>query len=324
MMSSFQVREATVRRRTGGFTLVELLVVIAIIGILIALLLPAVQAAREAARRAQCTNNLKQIGIALHNYHDTLNTFPPGFLLIQAENWCGWGWAVFLMPYVENQGLYDRLDPNRRSLIQVKNHAADQKLLQTVIPGMRCPSDTSPDLNSNAVRQVDGYTVATANYIGHRGFFSRNNGNTINQGVLQGNVSVKMREITDGTSNTFAGGERAEPHMAATWCGPGRGNAPGNDGGEVTGSIWTKLNVPTTGQQTRAFSSRHPGGANFVFCDGSVRFISETVPFDTRGVRHSGVGTPPLFDHFDQEVKNMGVYQHLGIMNDGAVIPGDY
>ena len=138
----------------AGFTLVELLVVIAIIGILIALLLPAVQAAREAARRAQCTNNLKQFGLAVHNYHDTYGSFPMGWMIDTSHsgNPSGWGWQVYLMPFMEQGTLFDAMDPNQYSLYEVSNSLNprnDCHILQTEIDSSRCPSDDTDSPNPN-------------------------------------------------------------------------------------------------------------------------------------------------------------------------------
>jgi prepilin-type N-terminal cleavage/methylation domain-containing protein len=150
------------RRKGGGFTLVELLVVIAIIGILVALLLPAIQAAREAARRAQCQNNLKNVALAVLNYESANRKFPPGFLP-QPSTVEAWGWAVFILPYMEEQGIFDQLRPSRTYLSPVDgarkgkrnladvfaagaSNAAEIVPLQTAIPSFRCPSDTTPAL----------------------------------------------------------------------------------------------------------------------------------------------------------------------------------
>lgn len=297
--------------RSRGFTLVELLVVITIIGMLIALLLPAVQSAREAARRAQCVNHVKQAALALHAYQAARGTFPSGFLFGPSQdargNWSGWGWAVLVLPYMEQQTLYDKLNPVRRSLCQVRDSAADRPLLQTQLPALRCPSDTSKGVG---MKQVGGYNVATANIVGSRGFFNTSDTNAANNnGLLYGNSAVTMAQITDGSSNTFALGEKAEPNDAAAWCGPGNlGN-----GDNVTSSTRPDPNTPPS--NSNCFSSLHPGGTNFALCDGSVRFVADTIQSLNRGAD----GDPSPFDltAFNNQKARMGIYQRLGVVNDG-------
>lgn len=179
------------QRRSPGFTLVELLVVIAIIGILIALLLPAVQAAREAARRSQCSNNLKQIGLALHNYHDRSKCFPPGYLLFPnanlpagpcvSGNWAvnnayrsSWGWGAYILPYVEQAPLYAQLNPGPINLSEalVAGGAYDRiAALQTKLSAFRCPSDINQNTATNPYYNlVDsaqaGRPTSMSNYVG--------------------------------------------------------------------------------------------------------------------------------------------------------------
>jgi prepilin-type N-terminal cleavage/methylation domain-containing protein/prepilin-type processing-associated H-X9-DG protein len=297
----------------NGFTLIELLVVIAIIGILIALLLPAVQAAREAARRTQCTNHLKQIGLALHNYHDVVKTFPPGWVLGNGSP--GWGWNVMLFPYLENRPLYDTLRPTGRRLVAVRNHPTDYVLLQTKISILRCPSDVSPELAMKTFQRPnppDPLPLATTNYAGNRGFFNMTTNNDWNNGVLYAGSRVSFTDILDGTSNTFAVGEKAQPQDATTWA----GMATNGNGNHITAGIRGKLNTANANR----FGSLHPGGANFAMCDGSVRFIAETIPSNNAGV--DGTPTPPADWQllFDSGKQNMGVYQWLGVKNDSLVL----
>lgn len=198
-----------------GFTLIELLVVIAIIAILIALLLPAVQQAREAARRSQCKNNLKQIGLALHNYHDTHRAFPPGYIvrgvaatdMASAEttsNSPGFAWGTMIMPFLDQGPLYNKLDFNGNST-SLQNIAYGR----TVVPSFVCPSDPAPgtfDVTSGGTT----YTLATANYVGIFGYGSvtMHAGQPQERGLFCRNSKTQIRDVTDGTSNTIMVGER--------------------------------------------------------------------------------------------------------------------
>ena len=129
-------------RRRAAFTLIELLVVIAIIAILVAILLPAVQRAREAARRSQCSNNMKQVGLALHNYHDALKRFPPGYVTSGAQADVGWGWLAKLLPYVEYESLYDQVALNfANTALADAASAVRTDLVRTDVSAFRCPSD---------------------------------------------------------------------------------------------------------------------------------------------------------------------------------------
>ncbi len=224
------------RRLKLGFTLVELLVVIAIIGILVGLLLPAVQAAREAARRMQCGNNLKQLGLALHNYESAHQKLPPGWIFSQGLSYPGgtgstgtgtngqgsWGWPAFILPFIEQKNLYDSLAVGQDMRVALDDtvRLATMQLKQATF---RCPSDTAPDINDQ--RRLAGFAgtnrnIATSNYVGWNsgswGWIDGDtaNGGSVRRGVMQPNKSTKFGEITDGLSNTIAIGERMYKRFA--------------------------------------------------------------------------------------------------------------
>ena len=190
-------------RRVRGFTLIELLVVIAIIAILIALLLPAVQQAREAARRTQCKNNLKQLGLALHNYHDVFSTFPPAHTRTQSASpatgalttWRGFSAHAMMLPYIEQANLYSQLNFNTYF-----DEASNTTARRTVIPAFQCPSSTP--YPGSADRGNNSYAGCMGADGGQYGFTGSNIG--MRQGMFPFDVNVKMRDLIDGTSNTIA------------------------------------------------------------------------------------------------------------------------
>ncbi len=269
-----------------AFTLIELLVVITIIGILVALLLPAVQAAREAARRSSCTNNLKQLGLAMHGYHDALGSFPPGYIYV-ARDVEEWAWPVFLFPYMEEGNRHKILDVNDGRLTDAIRAPALRRHLQDTIPILRCPSDGGGGLLPVKSRKFDdgaagiaGFEPAVSNYVGVLGLYDLA-GNYPNNGVFYGNSGVSTGDITDGTSHTLAVGERDADCSSAAWC--GNKNPAGNraDGIYFTvGRVSVPINAGTLDCE-EGFNSPHPGGGNFLLCDGSVRFLSETIDFGT-------------------------------------------
>ncbi len=286
-------------RPTRGFTLIELLVVIALIVVLTALCLPAIQHARDEARKAQCQNNLKQFGLALHNYHDSSRVFPPGWTQYHPQPGpeTRFGWAVFVLPYLDQVRLYKQFNFQTQ-------RAEPLNLFQTRFAVYRCPEDPSPDNNSQRGE------FGTMNYSGNFGPVApprwMANGSTEfwpgqaptlteTNGLAFLNSRVAVRDILDGTSNTLLLGERSVTGGAAIWMGV-RGNEFETD--QVTDcSPGHEINSGEAG-----FSSRHTGGANFLFCDGTVRFLSEKI--------ESGPG--------DQQ--QMKTYQKLSHRADGNPI----
>jgi prepilin-type N-terminal cleavage/methylation domain-containing protein/prepilin-type processing-associated H-X9-DG protein len=203
-------------RKRFGFTLIELLVVIAIIAILVALLLPAVQNAREAARRVQCRNNLKQLGIAMHNYHDTFNTFPPGFRFIAGSPSAALGTAFYsLLPYLEQDNLLPSID------LRVPWYSLTPGVAKTQVPVFVCPSDSATNPTTyplmTALNLPVGGTFANSSYafsVGFRDSLCFGPGfsappTTSQSGVFAFHSKTRLADITDGSSNTFAIGEAA-------------------------------------------------------------------------------------------------------------------
>ena len=292
-------RTDTTRR---AFTLIELLVVIAIIAILIALLLPAVQQAREAARRTQCKNNLKQIGLALHNYHDVYLTMPPGWIEQNGYASSNWGWAACILPYVDQSSLFNSLDVGNGSLGAALTQAPKLSLMSTAFSAFRCPSDTAPDINSHqTMRDSTGtdQSVSTSNYVGTNGP-GQWSGDDVGAGTgpLKGtfglNSRTRIRDFTDGTSNTIVVGERSwvlnnpaggtmNCRAAVVFGISSNGSLPWRR--RTLSSGVTKINSLLLGAGgihlcNEGYSSRHEGGAQFLLGDGAVRFISENIEAD--------------------------------------------
>ena len=307
-----------------GFTLIELLVVIAIIAVLIALLLPAVQAAREAARRSQCQNNLKQIGLALHNYHDTFNEFPPGdvrsFLpngTLVNPNDPSFAWSVMILPQLEQGNLFEALNSRVRTLGTVMNdtnQATGIRLVQTTLPVFVCPSDPGEPLNRDRPFQQSGPNPRP-NFLA-RSSYPGNAGDDGDHGIFFESRRVKFGDVIDGLSNTIIVGERASmsgtiANFGAVWAGRGGDNEPNDFPKRQAIYAWTRYKMRTgeggtlDAQPTQCFSSAHTGGAQFLLGDGSVRFVSENIDW------RNTTGNP------DQPY---GTFNRLGDRRDGEVI----
>jgi prepilin-type processing-associated H-X9-DG protein len=305
--------------------LIELLVVIAIIGILIGLLLPAVQKVREAAARISCTNNLKQIGLALHSYHDTMNLFPPGYLdgnndpnsTPDNDVGPGWGWASFLLPYLEQGNVYNQI--NFKVGVGVGSNTAVSGVTLKIF---QCPSDglQQPVSVYDSSFSTPVVTVAHGNYVACNGWLECFHGATGNiqpgagddglpgvygpagRGVFWRNSKTRIADVIDGMSNTIFAGERSGNHSPSTWTGavpggrcpswmattPPRPYAPppgpaydNADFGEaLVLAHCNATHLPNADfpiYDPDTFYSYHPGGAMFLLGDGSVRFISRGV-----------------------------------------------
>jgi prepilin-type N-terminal cleavage/methylation domain-containing protein/prepilin-type processing-associated H-X9-DG protein len=295
------------RRRSCGFTLVELLVVIAIIGTLIAMLLPAVQSAREAARRSQCSNNEKQMGLGLHNYYAAFKHFPPGVIVpsFDATSSHGpacFGWGGLIIPFMEENSLgvqYKSIPnfPNYDWEMATAGSLSAGTLSKTSLNVYSCPDDQMPAINSFYNGGKDPY--AKSNYVGIAGTNGALDGTlltpstkgvgwpfvtTQTAGVFGANSKTKIGDILDGTSNTFMVGERdgsravlvTSGRYAAYWPGAIRAQWANshlsNVDDDINGNFL--LNSVNFAYGTGSY---HPQGANFTFADGRVQFISENI-----------------------------------------------
>ena len=271
------------RKVPKGFTLIELLVVIAIIAILIGLLLPAVQKVREAAARVQCSNNLKQMGLALHNFHDTYHNLPSGFYPSGVFTYTGW--QLQLLPFLEQTNLWNQ----SYAYLQVNPGNTDTNAFPAAgypLKGFICPSSPRPSFFN-----YGGVNYELTSYMGNAGTSSGNP--TSADGVLYSSSQVRLTDITDGTSNTIGVGERpATGDLYVGWGFSPYGYVGAGDGDTVLGSLDTSLAASMGDVATNVgfqqpkqpngtseidgahYWSFHTGGANFLFCDGSIRYLA--------------------------------------------------
>ena len=308
------------RERRVGFTLIELLVVIAIIAVLIALLLPAVQQAREAARRSQCKNNLKQLGLALHNYHDTHSVFPPGAVstitAMTGSNWCTAAastasqrapWTVLILPFIDQSPLYQqfRFEEAFTSWSSYNGSTTNHSAWNHSLTAYKCPSDpiSGGESVTGNYRGVQGGLTSPATHCGGTGATGRH---FYTNGILTINGKNGFRNITDGSSNVLLVGEshyntvRANTSTSAYWgwastanCSSSAVSGPltGAEGGINSSPIDPSKGDPRE-YQSHHFGSFHVGGAHFLLADGSVHFLNENMDLTTfrrLGIRDDGL-----------------------------------
>ncbi len=292
-------------RMPRAFTLIELLVVIGIIAVMIGLLLPAVQKVRESASRLRCKNNLKQIGLALHNFHDRNGHFPPGYTASQTNadaTGPGWGWAAFLLPDLEQENVYKLIDFTQ-PVTAPGNHDA---VRQVNVSFLRCPSDPRQDpipLSDFTSPAALRTPLARSNYVacyGNTPFLGESAAvltthlsidGISGRGMFHRNSRTRMADISDGLSNTLAVGEKNAKNTMATWVGiiPGAKWSSANDVANYGG---VPSNLPAAlvlGHACRQhppsaaagvaedFSSPHINGVNVAFADGSVHAVRATI-----------------------------------------------
>ncbi len=288
------------RPRRRGITLIELLVVMTIIAILIALLLPAVQAAREAARRVQCTNHLKQIGLAMHNYEGALGNFPPGYFSLapgkppaDLEFGPGWGWGTMVLPFIEQTALYDATNFS----LPITDPGS-QTVRTMNLSVYLCPSSVGagPITLSDSSGKSLVNDLSPGQYVASAGQLQVADWPSDNNGVLFRNSRVGLRDLVDGSSLTMMAGERSRTISDATWvgvvpsavfctkptrdyeeCRPSYAMVLAHTGPTPPGGYMWRVVPNSKSAAVNNFWSLHPGGCNFVFCDGSVRFLKETI-----------------------------------------------
>jgi prepilin-type N-terminal cleavage/methylation domain-containing protein len=322
--------------RRRGFTLIELLVVIAIIAILIALLLPAVQQAREAARRTQCKNNMKQLGLAIHNYYDTFLSFPPDevYDLVQHAapaspgrvQRSSYAWGALILPFIEQTALHDQINPDGWQLPNIQN-----PLWAIPISVYSCPSDAGGAINPYWSTHAP---LSKTNYLPSQGVFSAG------FHLPPFDQPAKFQNITDGTTNTIMFGERSMgpapvPAGGGIWLGrsgssvaalSGRGAFPPNTplpatvdlaavaaGTSAINGVTDPLGIRIT------WTSAHAGGIQVTLCDGSVRFLSENIDSVTAWPNSASTNVWNMEPTLGAEAVDR-TYQNLFRPNDGNVV----
>jgi prepilin-type N-terminal cleavage/methylation domain-containing protein/prepilin-type processing-associated H-X9-DG protein len=269
-----------------AFTLVEVLVVIAIIGLLVALLLPAIQSSREASRRLQCTNNLKQIGLALLNYESSHKVFPPGYVsqfdASGTDTGPGWGWAAMILPQMDESPIHNVIHFD----LPIEHPMNGVRV--AVINTYLCPSEDFRHVWQ--AKRTDGSPiceVAESNYVA---MFGTTEPGVDGDGMFFRNSKIKISDITDGTSKTIAAGERTHQLGRATWVGsvtnavlfPEDDNTqaqgvPETGAGMTLGHAGEGIGPGATGGDVNQFYSLHGQGANFVFADGHVSILPSSM-----------------------------------------------
>ncbi|GAC1475473.1 MAG: DUF1559 domain-containing protein [Isosphaeraceae bacterium] len=286
-------------RKQRGFTLIELLVVIAIIAVLIALLLPAVQAAREAARRIQCVNNLKQIGLAMHNYHDAHSTLSPGYTYRSGYSTGGFGWAAMILPQIEQSPIFNAIN------YSLPAWSLDNSTVCTqVLNSYQCPTDYTA---TKGVLEREGLRYARSSYVACFGPADMDFTPEDRQGLFSRNSRTRFADVTDGLSQTLAGGERSNAvylyvigsakhfDLETVWPGAIKENPVDDHAHTTLFQSASLINSPKF--DDRNSMSFHSGGSNYLFGDGSVKFLKLSI--------------------------DLGVYQSLGTRAGGEVVSAD-